>query len=121
MNIITNNGQPILEIQAARGLKLIPVRNILFIQSSKKKSIIQLYSSERIQTNYLIKAYCNCLPKPLFFRCHNSYLVNCRIVDYFSSTEIILQGNRRIPLSRRRKKEFKNNLIVLLQNRCSRV
>jgi len=116
MNIIITQGQPVLEIHTQKGLKLININRIRFIKAFKKRTVINLVNQENVETNYLIKLYDNYLPSPHFFRCHNSYLVNCNFVDCFCSNEIILNENTRIPLSRSKKELFKENLIELQMN-----
>lgn len=41
-----------------------------------------------------------------FFRCHRSYIVNLRHVQYYDKNEIRLDSEERIPLSKRRYKSF---------------
>lgn len=41
-----------------------------------------------------------------FFRCHRSYIVNLRHVQYYNKNEIRLDNEDRIPLSKRRYKSF---------------
>jgi two-component system, LytTR family, response regulator len=111
MNILITNYQPILEVQTVKGLKLITTQKIIFIKAHNKGSIIFLATSEEIQTKYLLKFYNKYLPIPYFFRCHNSYLVNCQFVDCFSRCQIFLKGNQKVPLARGRRQQFKINLI----------
>jgi len=115
MNILISKNFPILEVQTRKGTKLIPLHKIVSIKAFNKGSLINLVSSEIIETNHILKTYNKFLPEPYFFRCHNSYLVNCQFVDCYSSFEIILKGNIRIPLSRSKKQRFKVNLIELQQ------
>jgi two-component system, LytTR family, response regulator len=116
MNIIICQNHPLLEIHTEKGIKLIPLNKIIYIKAFKKGSLIHLQNSGPIKTNYLLKLFEGYLPLPYFFRCHNSYIVNCQTVDCFCSNQIILEGNKRIPLSRSKKQEFKANLIELQQN-----
>jgi len=114
MNIITRKF-PILEVETKKGTMLIPLHKIVSIKAFNKGSIINPVNSNIIETKYLIKSYSRFLPVPYFFRCHNSYLVNCKYVDCYTSSEIILKGNVRIPLSRSKKQLFIENMIEFLQ------
>ncbi|MCY6959004.1 LytR/AlgR family response regulator transcription factor [Clostridium brassicae] len=46
------------------------------------------------------------VPKESFFRCHRSYIVNLKYVKKFNKTEIILDDNTRIGLSKSKYDEF---------------
>lgn len=116
MKILSDQNHPILAINAVKGLKIILVENIVFIKAFNKGSIIYLNNSEIIETKEILKNYSNNLPLPWFFRCHNSFMVNCRFVDCFSGNQVILKDNRRFPLSRRKKELFKKNLIKYTQS-----
>lgn len=116
MNILITQNHPVLEIQTIKGLKLISLNRILFIKAFNKGSIILLNDSEEVETNYLLVRFTKFLPSTYFFRCHYSYLVNCTYVDCFTNGQIVLKGNIRIPLSRYRIKQFKQNLVELQQN-----
>lgn len=113
MKVLITNNHSILEIHTAKGTKLISLSKIVFIKAFNKGSIIILEDTESIETRYLLSTYSKYLPAPYFFRCHNSYLVNCIYVDCFSCFEVILKNNLRIPLSRNKNQSFRKNLIDL--------
>lgn len=50
-----------------------------------------------------------------FFRCHKSYLVNLSYVARYNKTDIILDDGTRIPLSKRRYREFTVALLGYLK------
>jgi two-component system LytT family response regulator len=106
----------VLEIRTAKGTKYISQNRLVYVKAENKGTMLLLNNSESIVTNHLIKWYEKFLSNPEFFRCHNSYIVNCRYFDCLCSSEIILKEQIRIPLSRNRKKSFKENLILLEQD-----
>ena len=103
MNIITNNKIQVLEIKTTKGLKYISLNKIVYIKAENRGTTIFMEDSEKIFTKHLIKQFEKFLIEPEFFRCHNSYLVNCRYVDCLCSHDIILKNNDRISLSRNKK------------------
>ena len=115
MNILITRKFPILEVETSKGTMLIPLHKIVSIKALNKGSLIKPIRSEIIETKYLLKSYNRFLPAPYFFRCHNSYFVNCKYVECYTSSEIILIGNARIPLARSKKQLFKENMIEFLQ------
>jgi len=87
MNILISQGQSVLEIHTQKGLKLININRIRFVKAFNKGTVVYLVNLENIETNCLIKSYEKYLTSPNFFRCHNSYLINCNFVDCFCSNE----------------------------------
>jgi two-component system LytT family response regulator len=116
MKILITQKYPVLELYTRKGLKILSLKSILYVKATKQGSEIYLKNSKIVQTGYLLRDYSHYLPEPYYFRCHNSYIVNCQFVDCFCNNQITLTNNIRIPLSRRRRKEFEKNLIELQQN-----
>lgn len=116
MKILITNNYPVIEIQTQKGSKVIALKKILYVQSLTKGTVIFLKNSQQVETHYILKAFSNTLPAPFFFRCHNSFIVNCQYVDCFWKDHIYLLNKSKVPLSRRRKKKFKENLIEYVQS-----
>ena len=116
MSITNDQKANVLEIKTAQGIKYISKNRLIYIKAKNRDTMLLLNNSDRIFTKHLIKWYEKFLFNPEFFRCHNSYIVNCRYFDWLCSCEIILKEQIRIPLSRNRKKSFKENLILLEQD-----
>jgi two-component system LytT family response regulator len=112
MNIKNDQTANVLEIRTAKGTKYISQNRLLYIKAENRGTMLILNNSERIITKHMIKWFEKFLVNPEFFRCHNSYIVNCKYFDCLSSNEIILKEQVRIPLSRNRKKSFIENLIL---------
>lgn len=115
MKIIKTHKNPVLEFYSTKGLKVLALQKIVYIESIEKGSIIYLKNLQKVQTGYILKAYANVLPEPYYFRCHNSFIVNCQYVDCFCKNKILLLNNMKLPLSRRRRNKFEENLIKFEQ------
>ena len=79
----------------------IPYSRILYIEALDKKLTIwtkQQSISVRMTLNTLEES----LPPELFFRCHRSYIVNLKAIDYvdFTAMEVILTSGDSMPLAR---------------------
>jgi DNA-binding LytR/AlgR family response regulator len=107
--------QQSFEVKTPFGLKVICVKNILYVEAARKCSIVYLDGLNTLITYHLLKWYGKYLLKPCFFRCHNSYIVNCRFVDGYCNNTITLNDKNRIPLSRNRIMSFKEDLKYLLR------
>ena len=103
-----------IEIKTSKGYKIICIKNILYIEAARKCSIIYLDNTELIITYHLLKWYERYLLKPYFFRCHNSYIINCQFVDFYWNEGITLTNSSRIPISRNKVALFKENLRDLI-------
>ena len=47
-----------------------------------------------------------------FYKCHNSFLVNVRFVDYVNKTEVGLISNEMLPVSKAKRKTFVDSVAV---------
>lgn len=113
MKLINADDHPMLEINVAKGTKIISLAKILFIKACDKGSEIHMVDDEIIRTRYLLNSFNEYLPVPFFFRCHNSYLINCSFVDCHTFYHAIMRDNTPIPLSRRKVRILKEILIEL--------
>lgn len=113
-NVEAPNNQHI-EVKTPVGFKILCIKKILYVEASRKCSIVYLDNHEVIITYHLLKWYSNYLLEPCFFRCHNSFLVNCFFVDHYCRKIVTLKNNRKIPISQNKKFAFKENLIHLIE------
>lgn len=107
---------PIIPIKTKIGVKFLMTSEILYVKASKKFSFIILVDLKMIETIHPIKWFYLKLQDPIFFRCHNSYMVNCLYFNCLCGYQLILENNAQkicIPLSRGRKSEFIGNIVNL--------
>lgn len=86
---------------------LLRVKDIYYIEAQDKRVRVVLKDtafSDRRGIDEIERA----LAGEDFFRVHRSYLINLRYVARLDKTEILLVSGEQIPLSRLRKKAFKN-------------
>jgi DNA-binding LytR/AlgR family response regulator len=112
-NIIASTKQA-LEVKTPDGLKIICFIDIKYIEGAGKCSIVHFKDLSSLITYHSLKWFNKYLCKPYFYRCHNSYIVNCRLVDYLRNNRIILTDKNSVPLSRNKIHSFKENLMYLL-------
>jgi len=100
----------ILKVKCTVGHKLFIIQNIVFIKTNKKHVLITSSDNKCVEVFRSIKWFDQHLPKPQFYRCHNSYIINCRYVECFNflHTMVKLKGFNEIPVSRLRKKQVVN-------------
>ena len=81
-------------------LYTIPFSQLLYLVSEKHKVHFHLKSGETLQSYGKIDDFATQLPASIFFRCHQSYIVNLRQVTGMTPGEFQL-GEMKIPISRK--------------------
>ena len=86
--------------------------DILYAESDGNYSTLYLINNKKIVLTKKLKEVCEILPRDYFFRIHNSYIVNLNKIKEFIKTDgyVVLENNKRIPVSRQRKSDFLGKL-----------
>lgn len=95
---------------------IIQICDIVFCKSNNSTTTFNLSDGQNIAVSVSIKEYEKLLSKHLFFRTHQSYLVNIdyiKAVDKTDNFSLILINGHRIPVSIRKRKLLMDTL-----NRC---
>lgn len=80
---------------------------ISYVEADGKNCIIHyINKGDIIKCNETLAAVEERISKKHFFRCHKSFLVNMRYVDSFSHTDLTLQNEEKIMISRHKYKPF---------------
>ena len=106
-----------IEIKTPTGHKIICVKNILYVEAAAKFSIVYFNDFSTIISYQSLKWFDAYLFQPYFFRCHNSYIVNCLLVDCYWKNRIIFRDRNKIPISRNKILPFKENLRFLQEEK----
>jgi len=92
----------LFEVKTSLGYKMIDCHNIVFLEAKGKFTIIHHDEQSDIITYHLLKWYSEYLFEPYFFRCHNSYSINCSYVNCYTYKEIVMKDGSKVPLSKGR-------------------
>lgn len=99
-----------LKIPLSTNGKIIYVSpdNITYCESDGNYTKIFLECGNSIYLTKKIKEIQDLLPQEIFFRVHNSYIININKVKEFLKTDnyVILENNMKIPVSRNKKNTF---------------
>lgn len=107
-NSISGN-QKKINIATADGLHFFTPDNIIRAEADRSYSCIYLLSGEKKLISKPLKELEEILPKKYFFRTHASHLINLTHVKKLSNEDggyILLTDGSQVPLARRRKVEF---------------
>ena len=81
---------------------------ILYIVSDGNYSTFHTTNNKKIVVTKKLKEINTLLPNEIFFRVHNSYIINLTKVKEFFKTDsyVIIENNHKIPVSRQKKSAF---------------
>lgn len=100
-------------VKNSSGYYKIYYSDIIFIESDGRTTLIH-QNGKKIPSPSNMKQMEESLDSSCFFRCHTSYIVNLKHVHSVSTTEIILYDDIKIPLSRKKRKEFTDKWLEYL-------
>lgn len=104
-----NNKIKKLVVQNVNGFKVIPLKNILYLQGEINYTRIFLNDTEKILTSKTLKEYSLLLSDFGFFRIHQSHLINLSYVKEYIKGDggiVVMENGVHLNLSRRRKQQF---------------
>ena len=90
-----------LVVDSGNSTYRIPFSRILYIEALDKKLTIWT-KQQSLTIRMTLNTLETSLPPEIFFRCHRSYIVNMKAIDYvdFTAMEVILTSGDSMPLSR---------------------
>ncbi|MFL5810314.1 MAG: LytR/AlgR family response regulator transcription factor [Flavisolibacter sp.] len=100
-----------IAVPGMEGLTFIEIRNIVRCESDGNYTHIYLLQKQKITSSRNIKEFEELLPESIFFRVHNSHLVNLNhIKKYFKGRGgyIVMEDDTMIEVASRRKESFLN-------------
>lgn len=108
---LQNASESNLLVQKGYESRIVPFEDIVYCEIIDRKVYLHLESSEVIDFYGRIENLEEKLDDR-FFRCHRSFLINMKYLKSYKNGRAYMEGNREIPVSRLRSKEFSG---VILQ------
>ncbi len=102
-----------LVIASSKGYEYIPVDTIIRLESERSYARIFLTNGRKIMVSKCLNEYQNMLNTDIFFRIHNSHLINLNHVVMFVRTDggyVQMSDKSQIPISRSKKDIFINTM-----------
>jgi two-component system LytT family response regulator len=103
-----------IAVPTINGLTFVFLKDILRIESKGSYSTIILMDRRQIVTTRSIKEYEELLPGSIFYRVHNSHIVNLNWVQSYHKGRggyVIMEDNSSIEVAIRRREEFLRKLL----------
>ena len=109
---IRKKQQAYLTISSENGVRKLNIAEILYIESQAHNAVYYTRTGSFISRASL-KDLEPELEKYGFFRCSKGYLVNMRLIDGVTGGDCLI-GNVRIPISRNKKREFMEKMLLCI-------
>lgn len=90
-----------VRIETGKQVELIPVQQILFVESFAHRLLFTTVSGQHIDARGSISQLVMTLPKGLLGQCHKSYLVNVMYVRKLQTDSLTLSNGSNIPIGRK--------------------
>jgi len=111
-----------LFLKCQDGLITLQISDIIYIQTRNKLLILHTISGD-VESNQRMGELEKRLSKKLFFRCHNSYIVNFDYVEGFQNDNVFIKCKnhqvKEIPVSKYKKEEFMRALARYVGNQLN--
>jgi len=98
-----------MAVPTMNGLTFIFLQDILRLEAKSNYTDIYLTSGERIVATRTIKEYENLLPESIFYRIHNSHIVNLNKVKNYQKGRggfLVMEDGSTVEVAFRRREEF---------------
>ncbi|MCF1421741.1 LytR/AlgR family response regulator transcription factor [Mangrovimonas futianensis] len=91
-------------------LIFLDIDDVLYIESDGNYSTIHLNNHQKMVVTKKLKDINALLPESVFFRIHNSYIINLNKIKEFVKNDgyVVMTSNDKIPVARKRKSDFLN-------------
>lgn len=106
-----NSGTEYLSVKSNGCIQHIKLNKIDYFESRGRK-IAAVSEEEKCEFYLKMDELLNILPTNRFIRCHQSYIVNIKSIQSFTSTSLMIKRNFNIPVSRK----YYQDLKVVLDN-----
>jgi two-component system LytT family response regulator len=103
------NARTVIELSVKTGIHYIKQEDIVFLEASGSYTEFHLDNGVRHLVSKSMKAYETQLDPELFYRCHNSYIINIQKVKQYIHTEGLfaeMSGGKKVSIARSKKDEF---------------
>lgn len=117
-NFMQNMKQPSLRLQkialpAKEGVVLVPISDIIRCEARREYALFIIKNREKIISSKNIKEYEELLPDDIFFRVHNSHLINLNYIKVYHrgrGGHVEMEDGTLIEVATRRKEELLSRL-----------
>lgn len=112
LNFNTRFEQKKIIINTDGKLLFFNIEDIIYVESDGNYSTIITTDGQKIVITKKLKEVNELLPEHIFFRIHNSFIINLNKIKEFIKNEgyVVMESNHKIPVARQRKSDFLEKL-----------
>jgi DNA-binding LytR/AlgR family response regulator len=109
---LTKKTGNIILIPNRKVLKIINQKSVMYVRAEGNYSVFVMEDQTELTVCKTLEFIEKSLGNSAFFRCHKSYLVNLTKIREIARgrPELLLKNNIRLPIARRKRKEFIKSL-----------
>jgi len=104
-----------LAFRTSNGLTFLVIRDIIRLEARGHYTLVHLQNGTKIRITGPIKDYADILPEPIFFRIHNSHIINLNKIKFYQRGRggyVTMDDNSRIEVANRRREAFIQRLLI---------
>ncbi len=108
-NLKVNSSLQKILVPTTEGILFFDINSIVHFEAQSNYTMMYFDNGTKILASKTLKDYEDLLPDDIFFRCHNSHIINMRHIKRYIRGDggfIELSSGREVELSRRKKSEF---------------
>ncbi len=102
-----------IALPSSEGIIFISLMDIIYLKSDTSYTTFYTCKNEKVVVSKSLKDFENILPDDVFFRTHQSYILNIHFIKKVLKEDggyALLESGEKIPISRRKKEGFLNML-----------
>jgi two-component system LytT family response regulator len=103
-----------MAIPTPTGLTFVALSDIIRLQAKSSYTVIHMINKQQVMTTRTIKDYEDILPQHIFYRIHNSHIINLNKIRKYQKGRggtVIMEDNTHIEVATRRREEFMDRLL----------
>jgi two-component system LytT family response regulator len=107
-------GERKIAFPTMNGLSFVPIRDIVRLEAKGGYTLIHLHGEKKITATGGIKEYEDLLPEIIFFRIHQSHIINLNKIKSYQKGRggyVTLEDDSEIEVASRRREEFMQRLL----------
>ncbi|NNE29740.1 MAG: response regulator transcription factor [Saprospiraceae bacterium] len=105
-----------IAVPGSQSYEFVTVSNLIRCEGWQKYTRLHLKGGDQIISSYSIGRFRDLLAPYGFYSCHKSHLINTQhITKYLKSGKVIMSDEAEVPVSRRRKEQFQEDVIRKLE------
>jgi two-component system, LytTR family, response regulator len=95
-------------------LTFVTISDVIRLQAKNSYTVIHMVNKQQVMTTRTIKDYEDILPQHIFYRIHNSHIINLNKIKKYQKGRggtVIMEDNTHIEVAARRREEFMDRLL----------